>query len=173
MAIRRLATCAAIAGLTLFVVGAVFHFATPAVAPQIPPQFANAALFRPWAGWTSTYMLLHPFGFGIVFAAVYLALVDRCGVGTGWRGGLVYGAGVFVVGSLPVYLLAFASFQVSPEVIGAWVAQSLCQYAAAGAAVGWCARRTGRPPAEEVRSPRRLTRVRWWRGGRGRRTARP
>jgi hypothetical protein len=47
---------------------------------------------------------------------------------------------VFAVGSLPVYLLVFASFAVSPDVIASWVAQSACQYAAAGAAIGWAAR---------------------------------
>jgi hypothetical protein len=141
MSIGRGAVCVVAAGLTLFAVGAVFHLAVPLVAPGIPPQFGNTALFRPWGGWTSTYMLLHPFGFGVVFAAVYLALSARGAVARGWRGGLVYGAGVFVVGSLPVYLLAFASFEVSPEVIAAWVAQSACQYTAAGAALGWVARR--------------------------------
>ena len=54
----------------------------------------------------------------------------------GWRGGLLYGLGVFAVGGLPVYLLAFASFRVSPEIIASWVAQAACQYLVAGAAVG-------------------------------------
>jgi hypothetical protein len=40
------------------------------------------------------------------------------------------------VGSLPVYLLAYASFQVSPEVILSWVLQSLAQYALAGIVLG-------------------------------------
>lgn len=35
-----------------------------------------------------------------------------------------------------MYLLAFASFQVSPEVILSWIAQSLAQYALAGMALG-------------------------------------
>ena len=141
MGVARKATCVLVAGSTLFAVGALFHLAVPVVAPGIPPQFGNAALFRPWFGWTSVYMALHPLGFGVVFAAIYLALVAWGGVARGWRGGLGYGAGVFAVGSLPVYLLAFASFQVSPEVVAAWVVQSACQYTAAGAAVGWVAGR--------------------------------
>ncbi len=130
-----------IAGLTLFAVGAVFHFAVPVIALDIQPQFENLALFRPWAGWTSTYMILHPFGFGIVFASVYLMLVARCGYAQGWRGGLAYGIGVFFVGSMPVYLLVFASFQVSPEVIVSWTMQSACQYSLAGLVLGWIAKR--------------------------------
>jgi hypothetical protein len=126
----------AVAAAVLLAVGALFHFGLPMIAPGIPPQFGNAALFRPWAGWTSTYMLLHPLWFGAVFAAVYLGLRSRGGLPLGWRGGVVYGVGVFVVGSLPVYLLAYAAFQVSLQVIGSWVAQSLCQYLAAGAALG-------------------------------------
>ncbi len=137
--IVRSAACVLVAGLTLFTVGALFYLGVPVVAPGIPPQFENAPLFRPWAGWTSAYMALHPFGYGVVFALFYLWLVDRGGVPPGWWGGLLYGAGVFLVGSLPVYLLAFASFAVSPEVIASWVIQSLCQYTAAGAAVGWIA----------------------------------
>jgi hypothetical protein len=108
----------------LFLVGTLFHLLVPMIAPGIRPQFLNAALFRPWPGWTFTYMVINPFGYG--FSAFP----------SGGRGGLVYGAGVFVVGSLPVYLLAFASFQVSPEVILSWVVQSLAQYVLAGMALG-------------------------------------
>ena len=43
---------------------------------------------------------------------------------------------VFRVGSLLVYLLTDASFEVIPAVILSWVAQSLCQYVTAGAALG-------------------------------------
>ncbi len=140
MGVGRRAACLVVAGMTLFAVGALFHLTVPLVAPGIPLQFGNAALFRPWDGWTSTYMALHPFGFAVVFTAAYLLLWARGGVAGGWWGGLVYGFGVFLVGSLPVYLLAFASFQVSPAVIVCWVLQSACQYLAAGAAVGWVAR---------------------------------
>src|SRR5260370_41546066 len=40
----------------------------------------------------------------------------------------VYRAPPFFGRALPVYLLAFASFQVSAEVIVSWIAQSLAQY---------------------------------------------
>jgi hypothetical protein len=142
MGAGRTAACALVAGLTLFAVGMLFYLAVPVIAPIIPPQFGNSALFRPWAGWTSTYMVLHPFGFGVVFAVVYFALVARGGARSGWRSGLVFGFGVFTIGSLPVFLLVFASFQVSPEVVASWVVQSACQYTAAGAAIGWVARRS-------------------------------
>jgi len=125
-----------VAGVALFAVGVLFHFAIPVVAPDIPPQFDNAALFRPWLGWTSTYMTLHPFGYGVLFAAGYFILRARNGIPGGWRGGLLYGLGVFLIGSLPVYLLAFASFQVSPEVVTSWIAQSAAQYLAAGLVLG-------------------------------------
>jgi hypothetical protein len=124
------------AGVTLFLVGAAFHWLVPVVAPGIPPQYLDAALFRPWAGWTSTYMAIHPFAYGFVFAAAFIGLRRLSAFPPGARGGLVYGAGVFAVGSLPVYLLAFASFAVSAEVISSWVAQSLAQYVLAGMALG-------------------------------------
>jgi hypothetical protein len=133
---RQWLSCSLAAGMTLFLVGAGFYLLVPFIAPGIPPQFLNCALFRPWPGWTSTYMALHPFGYGIVFATVFLALRRWSQFPPGIRGGFIYGAGVFVVGSLPVYLLAFASFQVSPEVIVSWIVQSLTQYGCAGMAIG-------------------------------------
>ncbi len=81
-------------------------------------------------------MLAHPFLYGSVFAAVFLALRKGSTFPAGIRGGLIYGAGVFSVGSLPVFVLAFASFQVSAEVIVTWIVQNLCQYLAAGIALG-------------------------------------
>ena len=156
MSAGRGAACVFSAGATLFAVGGLFHLAVPAIAPSIPPQFEEAALFRPWAGWTSTYMALHPFGFGAAFAAAYLGLWARCGSFGGWRGGLAYGAGLFLVGALPVYLLAYASFRVSPEVIASWTGQAACQYSAAGAAVGWIARRPPNPPLQRPGSGGKL-----------------
>lgn len=141
MGVRQLVVCMLAAGTTLFAVGAVFHLTIPIIAPDIPPQFKNDNLFRPWDGWTSTYMAFHPFGFGVLFASIYWVLRRQGGVSPGWRGGLMYGSGVFVVGSLPVFSLVFASFQVSSEVIVSWITQSLCQYLAAGAVVGWVSSR--------------------------------
>lgn len=140
MGVVRQAMCAVVAGVTLFAVGALFHVAVPAIAPSIPTRFRNPELFRPWEGWTSTYMVLHPFGYGAVFAMIYLALLGRGGVAPGWRDGIRYGVGVFIIGSLPVYLLVFASFRVSTDVIASWIVQSAYQYSAAGLAVGLLAR---------------------------------
>jgi hypothetical protein len=120
------------AGFTMFLVGTAFHLTVPIVVSDVPPQFLNANLFRPWGGWTSTYMALHPFVYGFVFAVVFLGLRRWTAFPPGIRGGLLYGAGVFAVGSLPIYLLAFASFQVSREIVLGWVLQSLAQYALAG-----------------------------------------
>jgi hypothetical protein len=139
VSVVRKALCVLVAGMTLFAVGALFHLVVPLVAPGIPPQFSNAALFRPWPGWTSTYMFLHPFGFAPVFTSVFLLLRSSGGISSDWQGGLLYGFGVFLVGSLPVYMLVFASFQVSIEVIISWILQSAIQYILAGVAIGWMA----------------------------------
>lgn len=137
MGIRRVCLCGALAGLVQLLVGTGFHVATPILCPDLPAQYSNVALFRPWEGWTSTYMLLHPMGFGIVFAAGFLKLQSRGSFPGRFLGGLAYGFGIFIVGSLPVFLLTFASFQVSAQLIAAWIAQNACQYIAAGAAIGW------------------------------------
>jgi hypothetical protein len=120
----------------MFLVGCIFYGLVPVVAPGLASQYLNTALFRPWDGWTSTYILLHPFGYGFVFAGGFVGLRRDSSFSPGVSGGLIYGPGVFVVGSLPVYLLVFASFAVSPEVIFCWVLQSLAQHLAAGLAVG-------------------------------------
>ena len=133
---RRIVFCSLTAAVTLLVFGTIFHLGLPVVLPGIPPQFSNSGLYRPWAGWTSTYMLIHPLWFGVVFGGLYSILRSRDALAPGWRDGLAYGFGVFFVGSLPVFLLAFAAVQISPEVMAVWVAQSLCQYAAAGVAIG-------------------------------------
>lgn len=82
-------------------------------------------------------MMLHPLGFGVLFAAAYLVLQNRGGLAPAWRSGLAFGLGLFAVGSLPIFLLVLASMQVTPEVIACWSIQNACQYAAAGAALGW------------------------------------
>lgn len=120
----------------MFLVGVVFHFLIGSLAPDIDRQYRNPALFRDWSGWTSTYMTIHPFLYGPVFAVVFLRLRMATSIPSGIKGGLIYGGGVFCVGSLPVFLLTFASFQVSVEIMLSWIVQNLCQYLAAGVAIG-------------------------------------
>jgi hypothetical protein len=122
--------------LIQFLVGYLFYLAVPAIVPAIPPQFGNAALFRPWAGWTSVYMVFHPFGYGVVFALAYRGLRSWCDFPSGWRSGCAFGAGVFLVGSLPIFLIAYASFTVSGEIIASWIVQNACQYLLSGVSVG-------------------------------------
>jgi hypothetical protein len=128
--------CCLVAGLIQFLIGCLFHKAVPVVVPAIPPQYENAALFRPWASWTSTYMFVHPFGYGVVFALAFCGLRSWCAFPSGWRGGCAFGAGVFLVVSLPIFLIAYASFMVSVEIIVSWVFQNACQYLLAGVSIG-------------------------------------
>ena len=59
----------------MFIVGAAFYLVVPIVAPDIQQLIANNPLvFRPWPGWTRLYMIAHPFGYGVVFAAVFVGL---------------------------------------------------------------------------------------------------
>lgn len=120
----------------MFLVGSVFYFLVPLVFPEIEQQYKNVSLFRPWPEWTSTYMKFHPFLYGPLFAVIFLALRKGATFPAGTRGGFLYGLGVFTVGSLPVFVLAFASFQVSLETIELWILQNVCQYIVAGVAVG-------------------------------------
>lgn len=125
----------------MFFVGSAFHLIVPALFPDVHLQYeTQSELFRRWNGtWTKSYMMVHPFLYGSVFAAVFLTLRMRTAFPSGLSGGLAYGAGVFLAGSLPVFVLAFASFQVSAEIISLWILQNLCQYLVAGVAVGMVA----------------------------------
>ena len=136
MKLRQWCSCSIAAGITIFLVGATFYFLAPLIVPNLESQYKNNQLFRPWTGGTSTYMKMHPFLYAPVFAAIFLKLRQESSIPCGIRGGLIFGAGVFLVGSLPVFLLSFASFQVSVEIIVSWIAQNLCQYFAAGVAIG-------------------------------------
>jgi hypothetical protein len=75
----------------------------------------------------------------------------------GVRGGAVFGLLVFVVGSLPVFLLHYASLDVPGTVVVCWLAQNLTQYVLAGAVLGSfldgmvvCVRTNLKVPAETV-----------------------
>jgi len=132
---RTRLACVLVSPLVWFAVGGAFYLAVPLVVPAIPPQFENAALYRPWAGWTSTYMALHPLWYAPLFALAYLWLRGR-GLFSGLDGGLAYGLAAFALGGLPGFALSFASFQMSPEVLACWLLQSVCQHALTGTAIG-------------------------------------
>jgi|GEM_PF-675704 len=136
MKLRQWCSCSIAVGISMFLVGVIFHFSIPFAAPEIEAQYENHELFRPWPGWTSRYMLIHPFIYAPVFAAVFLKLRQETSFPAGIKGGFICAAGIFCVGSLPVFILTFASFQVSAEVIVTWIVQNLCQYLAAGIALG-------------------------------------
>lgn len=125
----------------MFLVGVVFYFLNPLLIPHLEEQFKNVDLFRDWHGWTWKYMVIHPFVYALVFSAVFLWLRKANAFPPGVYGGAVFGWGVFCVGSLPVFLLEFASFQVSTLIIISWIVQNLCQYLAAGMVLGAIAER--------------------------------
>ena len=127
-------------GIAHFSMGAVFHVAVPLLFPSVALEYENHALFRPWAGWTRTYMLIHPFAFGAVFTLIYLLLQRSQGTAGPFMhalGGIRFGAVIFLVGSLPIFLLNLASFNVSGKVIVVWTTQNAIQYLTAGLILGW------------------------------------
>lgn len=128
---RARSLCVVLAAVTWFAVGGVFHLAVPRLFPVIPSQFENSALYRPWAGWTSTYMALHPLWYAPLFALTFLWLRRR-GLFSGLDGGFAFGLAMFWLGGLPGYLLSYASFQMSFQVLMCWLFQSLCQHVITG-----------------------------------------
>ncbi len=100
----RWISCSLAAGITLFLVGAAVHLLVPILQPGIPPQYVNHELLRPWTGWTSTYMVLHPFAYGFVFAAAFVALRRWSSFPSGVHG---YSFDVSCQGTVPEAIMAF------------------------------------------------------------------
>jgi hypothetical protein len=128
-----------IAGLLMLAVGSVFDKIEAAI-PSIPAEYENKAVFRLWPGWTERYMLVHPLWFGFVFTLGFL-LLARARLQWSWSGaaggGAWYGALLFLVGSMPIFALLYASFQVSLELVAvSWAARNLAQYLGAGCFLG-------------------------------------
>ena len=140
---RRVALTVAAAGVAaavaMLAVGKVFDLIEAAI-PSIPAEYASDPGFRPWPGWTKGYMFAHPIWFGFVFAGGFAVVTRLCPAGgwaaAAWRGA-GYGVLLFLVGSLPVFALVYASFRVSPELMAvSWAGRNLVQYVVAGACVG-------------------------------------
>jgi hypothetical protein len=122
----------------MLMIGYVFN-KVEALIPSIPAEYATS-MFRDWPGWTKGYMLAHPIWFGFVFAigfgVVNLGRPTGSWVAAGC-GGAGYGVLLFFVGSLPILLLVYASFRVSPQLVAvSWAARNLSQYIVAGTCVG-------------------------------------
>jgi hypothetical protein len=128
-----------VAGLILLTVGLAFN-EIEARIPTIGAEYHDSPVFRPWPGWSRTYMILHPVWFGFVFALVFALLGRGRNVGTWQREalrGALYGVAVFAVGSLPVFVLIYASFRVSATLVGvSWALRNLTQYTLAGLCLG-------------------------------------
>lgn len=123
-----------------------------AMIPSIAAEYQNHAVFRTWPGWTEFYMRIHPCWFGFVFSVVYiLATPSRSIIGrrSAVIHGACYGLLVFSIGSLPVFALIYASFQVSLRLmLISWVARNLAQYVIAGAFLGLVIQRWRNPKLE-------------------------
>jgi hypothetical protein len=123
----------------MLAVGWAFNWLEAAL-PSIPAEYANKVTFREWPGWSERYMLAHPLWFGFVFALGF-TLVSRDRVPGGWARaggrGALYGGLVFLVGSMPILALLYASFKVSLALVGvSWAARNLTQYLVAGCCLG-------------------------------------
>jgi len=156
MSMTRVLTRGLYAGAILFVVGACFHALAPLV-PGLAPAYADhPEFFRPWPGWTRAYMLVHPFGYGLVFAWAFGLARDaarRHGRPLGPAGGAAFGLLVFLVGSLPTFLIVFAAARLPGIIFGAWLVQNLAQSVAAGAVLGCSRDESSRATAADPPGP--------------------
>jgi len=131
-----------VAAIGMLTVGLVFNELEEAIG--ITAEYKNPAIFRIWPGWTEAYMLAHPIWFGFVFATGFM-VVTRGQVRPRWSSavcsGAAYGGLLFLIGSLPVFALMYASLQVSLKLIAiSWAGRNLAQYVVAGGLVGFVMR---------------------------------
>jgi hypothetical protein len=127
-----------VAALILLGVGLAFNVIEKCI-PAIGAEY-HPPVFRPWPGWSETYMLLHPLWFGFLFALIFAMLSRRRDVKAWWKEalcGALYGAVVFAVGSLPIFVLIYASFNVSATLVAvSWALRNVAQYTVAGFCLG-------------------------------------
>jgi len=132
----KIATDVISVGLSMLTVGALCHILLPRLVPGLAEDYANESIFRPWGGITRAYMIAHPILFSVAFVMVHRWQAMNTEGITGWSGGMIYGAGVFLVGSLPVFVIAYASMRIPGAVFLAWIGQNAVQYVVAGALLG-------------------------------------
>ena len=135
----RILTCGLLGGTVMFVTGALFHWLVPILAPWIAALY-TPPVFRPWPGWTRTYMIAHPFWFGFAFVWLFTVLEPRMQTTVA---GARFGAVLFLVGALPIYLLCYAAVAIPRPIIVCWLLQGFAQYVLAGAALSRCRVRRG------------------------------
>jgi hypothetical protein len=116
----------------MFAVGAMFHWLMPVFAPAIAALYTMPP-FRPLPGWPWYYFVAHPFWFGFAFAWLFTALEPRTPTAVA---GARFGAVLFLLGALPVYLLTYTSIAMPSQILLSWLLQGLSQYVLAGAALG-------------------------------------
>jgi hypothetical protein len=121
-----------LAGVVMFTVGALFYWLVPVLAPAIDALYKMPP-FRRLPGWPFYYFIAHPFWFGFAFAWLLTLLEPRTRTAVA---GARFGAVLFLVGALPVYLLTYASIAMPWPVIPCWLLQGFSQYVLAGAALG-------------------------------------
>ena len=124
------------AGVVLFAVGTAFHFLVPLVAPSVSAEYAAREIFRPWPGWTRTFMVVYPFAVGFGFAAMYDYIRGSSDRLRGAAGGAAFGLLLAIVGAIPVFLLCFAAVRLPASVAATWILQAFFQYVVAGAVLG-------------------------------------
>jgi hypothetical protein len=121
-----------LAGVVMFAVGAMFHWLIPVFVPLIDALYKMPP-FRPLPGWPLYYFIAHPFWFGFALAWLFTLLEPRTRTAVA---GARFGAVLFLVGALPVYLLTHASIAMPWPVVLCWLLQGFSQYVLAGAALG-------------------------------------
>jgi hypothetical protein len=126
-----------LAGTVMFAMGAMFHWLVPVLMPAVAAMF-RPPVFRVWPGWTRLYMIVHPFWFGVAFAWLFTLFEVQL---QNPRQGAYFGAILFLVGALPVYIVSFAAICLPLPVLLCWITQGFSQYVLAGAVL--CTRRIG------------------------------
>lgn len=130
--IIRYAILAAAAATTMLLVGALWEATECYVVGDYVSD--NPAFRKRW--WVVPYLYCHPILYGFAFTAafIFVARYFTETVSTGF--GLAFGLALFLVGSLPIFVLLSAAVDIPFAVVPLWILRNLSQYVAAGAVLG-------------------------------------
>lgn len=121
-----------LAGAVILVVGMLLSPAFQALAPGLKAEYQNPDLFRPWSDPIMSLYFVHPFLLGIILAWIWNKVSAVVVAKSELQRGLIFGAAVWAMSSLPGMLITYASFPLSVMMVTNWCISGLVEMLCVG-----------------------------------------
>jgi len=120
-------------GFLFLVIDAVLSQIFPFMFPHIRREY-TALVFRDYGNWAFTYEKLHHFLVGYLFTLFFGILQQYISlhISNPYAVGVVYGMGICVLGTYPIFAYNFALLHVSRSLMFSWMLNNLIQYTLGG-----------------------------------------